>query len=229
MNGKMDDLIGALEAMLFTSAEPLTIAKCAEALGNVSKEEVHQAMTALMERTNRRVDSGLEVVEVAGGFQLCTRTVHAELIRRLHEKRRAGALSQAALETLAVIAYRQPITRAEIQSIRGVDVSSSFKALLERKLIKISGRKDVPGRPFLYITTKHFLDSFGLTSIKDLPSFDERQRALAEKQELGADVERIKAIEESLHLMHAKQVNEETSATTASVESPADAAPGAAP
>jgi segregation and condensation protein B len=113
--------------------------------------------------------SGMQVMEVAGGYQLRSRPIHSEYINRFLERKRKQTLSGAALEALAIIAYKQPITRAEVEAIRGVGVDGVLKSILDKKLVKITGVKEVPGRPNLYGTTKHFLEYFGINSLKDLP------------------------------------------------------------
>ena len=119
----------------------------------------------------------LQIAEVAGGYQLCTKPEYASYIDRFFERRKKGGLSGAALETLAIIAYRQPVTRAELEAMRGVNVDYIVHSLLEKRLIRISGRKDVIGRPFLYKTTKFFLEYFGLSSLKELPKSEELREA----------------------------------------------------
>lgn len=226
MTAPTNDLIAAVEAMLFSADEPAGIGRLAEALGESSREVVLEAVQALKKKLEDGETSGVELVEVAGGYQLCTKPRFSEAVRRFLDRRRSSAISHAALETLAIIAYRQPISRADIQGIRGVDVSSAFKTLLERKLIRISGRKEAPGRPFIYSTTKQFLQYFGLKSIQDLPSFEDFQRMLAEREQLGTDEGTVHAIEDSLHLTHhggAEPQAEEDGEARVSVESPESA------
>ncbi len=160
-----------LEAMLFASPEALSAERLAGASGR-PQAEVSAALKALRER----LDQGgrpYVLAQVGRGFRLLTRPEFHPYLVRLRGIRKKESLSQAALETLAVIAYRQPIIRAEIEDIRGVQCGPMLRALLERKLIKVAGRADVPGRPLLYATTRTFLDRFGLKSLKDLPSLKE--------------------------------------------------------
>lgn len=164
-----ENRIAAVEALLFVSDGPLTEPELARAL-LCSPEEVAEALEALTKRLDY-CSSGLQVIRIAGGYQLCTRPVHAEAIARLLA-RESGKLSRAALETLAVIAYRQPITQPEIESIRGVACTSVIKTLLERNLISEQGRKPTPGRPILYGTTPSFLHYFGLQSLSELPPLE---------------------------------------------------------
>ncbi|BDG59966.1 SMC-Scp complex subunit ScpB [Caldinitratiruptor microaerophilus] len=155
-----------VEALLLASPEPLSAERIAEVIGIGAHEAA-----LLVEDLRRDYASparGLAIREVAGGFQLVTRPDLAEYVERLHAPRGRG-LSHAALETLAIIAYRQPITRAEIEAIRGVSVEGTLNSLLERGLIREAGRRDGPGRPILYVTTPEFLKHFGLADLSDLP------------------------------------------------------------
>jgi len=171
-----------LEALLFVSEEPQSVSRLAEAIPGTSPEEVQDALDSLMrEYTAERF--GIQLVEIAGGYQLCTKGAYSASINKLFERRRSRTLSKPALETLAIIAYRQPITRAEIEIIRGVNVDGVLHSLLERRLVKISGRKEIPGRPFLYRTTKSFLQYFGLKSLADLPKVDDITHGLQPLQE----------------------------------------------
>jgi len=169
-----DEAKSIIEALLFVSSEPLTVKTIAEILERSEKD-----VTALLREIKadcERDSRGFCLMELAGGYTFATRTEHAPYIEKL-VKPRLNTLSQAALETLAIIAYRQPITRSEIDEIRGVKSDSSTATLLERGLIQEVGRKDSPGRPILYGTTKEFLKYFGLRSLQDLPAI-----ATAEEQ-----------------------------------------------
>jgi segregation and condensation protein B len=161
-----------LEALVFASPEPLTIKEAVALLeGEATKEEIEAALTLLKHDYDRQ--GGLQLVEVAGGYQLVTRPDLHEYVRRLFHERTSQKLSVQALETLAVIAYRQPVTAPEITEIRGVNTSGVLNTLIERKLVKIVGRKAVVGRPFMYATTREFLDKFGLNDISDLPRVED--------------------------------------------------------
>ncbi len=160
-----------LEALLFASPEALSPEKLASAVGR-PLGEVASALKALEERLAGG-ERPYVLFRAGRGFRLLTRPVFHPFLVRSRGIRKRETLSQAALETLAVIAYRQPIIRAEIEDIRGVRCGPMLRALLERKLIKVAGRADVPGRPLLYATTRTFLDRFGLKSLKDLPSLKE--------------------------------------------------------
>jgi segregation and condensation protein B len=165
----LSGLKGIVEAILFVSGEPLSVDRLQGVVEGVSRTELMNALRAL-QADYAAEGRGLQVVEVAGGFQIATRPDCAPWIKRL-EKVKAGAkLSRSAMETLAIIAYRQPLVRSEIEQVRGVDTAGVLKTLLERRLVRIVGRKDVPGRPIMYGTTKQFLQAFGLKDLADLPA-----------------------------------------------------------
>ena len=165
-----------LEALIFASPEPLTLKQMLKLLDAEPKEDVEAALDALKRDYDRQ--GGLQLVEVAGGYQIVTRSDLHEWVRRLFQERTTQKLSVQALETLAVIAYRQPVTALEITDIRGVNTSGVLNTLLERGLIKIAGRKQVVGRPFMYATTKEFLIRFGLNDLADLPKVEDMAEAL---------------------------------------------------
>lgn len=156
-----------VEAVLFAASGPLAPRRLANVL-DVRLEEVKAALDALVERWAGR-DTSMELMAIAGGYRFMTRPIHAEDLAGLAKKGRTENLSPAALETLAVVAYRQPIGRAEIEGIRGVAAGPLLRVLLDRDLIRIAGRSKEPGHPLLYGTTKRFLDHFGLKSLKQLP------------------------------------------------------------
>lgn len=170
------ELKAILEALIFASPEPLTPKAIHKLLENEPKEDVQAALEAL--KTDYDRPGGLQLVEVAGGYQIVTRHDLHEWVRRLFHEHSTQKLTVQALETLAVIAYRQPVTAAEITDIRGVNTSGVLNTLLERHLIKIVGRKQVVGRPFLYATTKEFLIRFGLNDLTDLPKVEDMAEAL---------------------------------------------------
>ncbi len=161
-----------LEAILVAADAPLSVDRLKEVLGFEAPALVRQAMDELKERY-RRDDRALAVEEVAGGYRLVTLPCAAEAIGRLRPSRASQKLTIAAVETLAVIAYRQPVSRADIESVRGVQAGPVLQGLLERDLIRIAGRSDTPGRPLMYGTTKRFLEIFGLPSLDDLPAMSE--------------------------------------------------------
>jgi segregation and condensation protein B len=170
------ELKAILEALIFASPEPLTPQALFKLLETEPKEDVQAALAELKQDYER--PGGLQLVEVAGGYQIVTRSELHEWVRRLFHERAAQRLTVQGLETLAVIAYRQPITALEITEVRGVNTSGVLNTLLERHLIKIVGRKQVVGRPFLYATTKEFLIRFGLNDLADLPRVEDMAEAL---------------------------------------------------
>jgi segregation and condensation protein B len=165
-----------VEALIFASPEPMTPRMLYKLLSEEPREDVLAAIEALKADYENR--PGLQMVEVAGGYQIVTRPDLHEWVRRLFHERSSGRLTVQGLETLAVIAYKQPITALEITEIRGVNTSGVLSTLLERHLIKIVGRKNVVGRPFLYATTKEFLIRFGLKDLHDLPKIEDMAEAL---------------------------------------------------
>ena len=170
------ELKAILEALIFASPEPLTPKAIDKLVDSEPKEDVQAALEELKKDYER--PGGLQLVEVAGGLQIVTRPELHEWVRRLFHERSTQKLTVQALETLAVIAYKQPITALEIGEIRSVNTSGVLTTLLERHLIKIVGRKQVVGRPFLYATTKEFLIRFGLNDLNDLPKVEDMAEAL---------------------------------------------------
>jgi segregation and condensation protein B len=170
------ELKAILEALIFASPDPLTPKAMYKLLDTEPKEDVSAALAELKADYDR--PGGLQLVEVAGGYQIVTRSDLHDWVRRLFHERTTQKLTAQGLETLAVIAYRQPITAAEITEVRGVNTSGVLNTLLERHLIKIVGRKQVVGRPFLYATTKEFLIRFGLNDLNDLPKVEDMAEAL---------------------------------------------------
>ncbi len=167
----MENISAIIEALILSSESPLSLEKICAVLEGVDKTEVREALDKLMAGYEER-QSGIIIQEVAGGFQFRTRPEMASWVKKLKGAKPAS-LSPAALETLAIVAYRQPVVKAEIESVRGVDVSAPLKGLLEKKLIRIVGRKDVPGKPIIYGTTRKFLEVFSLKELADLPTMRE--------------------------------------------------------
>ena len=168
-----EDIKSIIESLLFVADGPLTIQRLGEVLEGVEKEDLRSTLDELQaELENGR--HGVRLVEVAGGYQLRTAKVNADWVKKFLGGRPAR-MGRATLETLAIIAYRQPITRAEIEAIRGVDVDGVINTLLDRSLIRAVARKDVPGRPFLYGTTPEFLQLFNLKDLTHLPTLKEME------------------------------------------------------
>lgn len=177
-------LLGSLEALLFAAGEPLSVARIAEIM-QLEKPQVWELLGQLEEEYKNDM-RGICLRNVAGGYQLCTKPQHYELIKQL-ERMQEIKLSPAAMETLAIVAFKQPVTRSEMEAIRGVKVDGVVNTLLDYGLICEAGRKDTLGRPILYATTDKFLQSFGLNSLKDLPEFphmDEEQNDEPEQMSL---------------------------------------------
>ncbi|HEY6364797.1 MAG TPA: SMC-Scp complex subunit ScpB [Candidatus Binatia bacterium] len=166
-----EEIKSVIESLLFVAEAPLTVQRLGEVLEGVAKEDIRSTLDELHAEleANRR---GVRLVEVAGGYQLRTAKVNADWVKKFLGGRPAR-MGRATLETLAIIAYRQPITRAEIEAIRGVDVDGVINTLLDRNLIRAVARKDVPGRPFLYGTTPEFLQLFNLKDLTHLPTLKE--------------------------------------------------------
>lgn len=167
-----EETLQAIHALLFTSDRPVSAERLVEALGDTDREMVEMLLAELGQQIEA---NGLPYTlrEIAGGYQLTTDEKFAPYIRRLLQLKRSNKLSKSALETLAIIAYKQPVTRGEVEQIRGVSVSHAFEILQDRRLVKVVGVAEAPGRPKIYRTTDEFLLQFGLGSLKDLPSIEE--------------------------------------------------------
>lgn len=166
-----EKLIGIIEALIFASEKPLTEDEIRRIIPDLAPKEIKGAVTDL-KKIYDESSGGIFIAEVAGGYQFRTRPDFSEYIKMMLEEK-PKRLSRAALETLAIIAYRQPLVRSDVERVRGVDSGGVIKILLERNLIRILGKKDVPGKPLLYGTTKDFLETFGLKDLKSLPSIRE--------------------------------------------------------
>jgi segregation and condensation protein B len=175
-----------VEALLFASDHPLSFNALMSLTGDIDAARLHTVIAALRKRYDHNGNS-FQIIEIAGGYQMCTRPRYARWVKELYRSRTAVRLSKPALETLAIIAYRQPIVRTDIEVIRGVNIEGVLKTLLQRNLITIRGRKKAPGRPLLYGTTEEFLRYFGLNKISDLPTREEL-KSLIEADESAEDV-----------------------------------------
>ena len=182
------ELKAILEAILFLSPEPVPVARLMSIVGTVSKAEVVQALDILTHDLDQP-GRGIQLVQVAGGYRLVTKQEYGLWLKRMEKAKATQKLSRSALESLAIIAYKQPLVRAEIEEIRGVETSGVLRTLCERKLVRIVGRKDVPGRPIMYGTTKFFLEHFGLQDLSQLPP-------LREFKELGESEQSLLPIED---------------------------------
>ncbi|MBI5419698.1 MAG: SMC-Scp complex subunit ScpB [Deltaproteobacteria bacterium] len=166
-----------LESLLLVSSQPLSYEKIGQLLGGLGRQAVREVVRILQSKCPPDA-SGILVEEVAKGVQLRTNPANQEYVRRLFDVK-PPRFSRAALETLSIIAYKQPATRLEIEQIRGVDCAGALKTLMDRRLVKVVGKKDVPGKPFLFATTREFLEVFGLASLSDLPSMRDIEDFLA--------------------------------------------------
>ncbi|MDI9383840.1 MAG: SMC-Scp complex subunit ScpB [Verrucomicrobiota bacterium] len=169
------------------AAAPSTIPDWAIALAAISKEDLRHRLEELARSYRLDLRRGFQLVEVAEGFQLVTKPAMAIWLQALLEDRKKGLLTRAALETLAIIAYRQPVTRADVEEVRGVSVDGVMRTLLEKGLIRILGKSDLPGRPMLYETGPLFLEHFGLRSVQDLPAYMELSRAAVRTESKAAE------------------------------------------
>jgi segregation and condensation protein B len=172
---EVHEALKILEALLFASEAPLELHRIQEVL-ELDAAEARALMEALTLRYDQ-AGSGLQIVEVGGGFRICTRSELAPWLLKLQRSRTRSRFSKPALETLSIIAYRQPISRAEVEALRGVNVEAVVATLLERRLVKVVGRRPTPGRPLLYGTTREFLTHFGLRDLDELPRLEEERAA----------------------------------------------------
>ncbi len=183
------DLKRQVEAVLFAADAPVDLGRLSDIFADASRADVREAVRELNEEYDRDGHS-FSIIEIAGGYQMYCRADYQKWVRELHKGRMATRLSQAALETLAIVAYKQPIVRAEIEMIRGVDASGVLATLLKRSLVTIAGRAPGMGRPLMYGTTKEFLRYFGLNAVTDLPRLEEFAEVLGLKpDELDLAVE----------------------------------------
>lgn len=175
-------LLSIIESMIFVSQDPLPQSKLCDLLNEFSEAQIIDALEELKKKYSTP-ENGIHISQAGGGYRLVTNPDNDIWIKRLLNLDRKGKLSPAAMETLSTIAYHQPITLAEISALRGVDATHSLKTLLQKKLVKITGRRKSPGKPLIYRTSEKFLTYFGLDSIKDLPSKEEIAKILDEEQQ----------------------------------------------
>lgn len=169
-----NERLAVIESVLFLSDGPVTLDQLSGLFGpEVGRPEIQELMEELVRLYDAR---GLQIQEVGGGYRMGTREEYAEWVQKFHRMEKSSKLSRASLESLAIIAYKQPLTRAEVEDIRGVDSLGVLKTLMNHNLIKIMGRKKVPGRPVIYGTTKRFLEYFGLASLSELPTIQEFEK-----------------------------------------------------
>jgi segregation and condensation protein B len=180
---EITDLKQIVEALLIASPEPLTDSRFKACLGEEDAEVPLNEIISALQTEYTELGRSFNIKEVAGGYQIFTKAEFESYVKGLFSKAGKLRLSQAALETLAIVSYRQPVTRNEIEAIRGVSSDSSLRTLLDRKLLEIRGRDDGPGRALLYRTSSEFLQYFGLNSVKDLPKLREVEDILSEEQD----------------------------------------------
>ena len=190
----MEKVKAIVEAMIFASDTPLAPEKIRAVFPEMEKKDIKEIIDQLISEYNQR-DGGIFLQEIAGGFQFRTSPELAQWIKKL-KSTKPQSLSPQAMETLAIIAYKQPIVKSEIESIRGVDVGAPLKSLLDKKLIRIVGRKDVPGKPIIYGTTRKFLEVFNLKDLLDLPNLRElkelnRDQESADQESIEQEIEEL--------------------------------------
>ncbi len=171
------------EALILASSEPISIARLAKLIPRCTPAKARTLVDDLNAEYVAQ-QRAFEICEVSGGYQMRTHSEYASYLQQLCSTRPLR-LSNAALETLAIVAYRQPLTRAEVENVRGVDAGPVMRSLLERKLLKLAGHREVPGRPMLYATTKRFLEVFGLADLEDLPTLRELEELVAVPDDTG--------------------------------------------
>lgn len=196
---EMQHMKPIIEALLFASDSPVSIEKIRSIVDEIDVGQI-QNMIELLNDEYRTKGRSFHIIEVAGGYQFATRPQYAPWIKKLYRGRRLPRLSTAALETLAIVAFKGPIIRSEIEAVRGVNVEGVLKTLLERNLITVVGRHNSPGRPLLYSTTQEFLIYFGLNSIQDLPKPKELEELLKKEENLNS-----KEVKDTSDIMYASQ------------------------
>ncbi|MCP4633933.1 MAG: SMC-Scp complex subunit ScpB, partial [candidate division Zixibacteria bacterium] len=185
-----------IEALIFSSPEPLPTSKIINIIQDITAAEINNAVTELNEKY-LNTDASFRIRKIAGGYQVYITENYAGYVEELFTRRRTQKLTRAALETLAIIAYRQPVTRVDIEMIRGVSSDSAVRTLLERKFITLSGRAKTIGRPLLYSTTNEFLKYFSLNSLNDLPKMEEIEELLSAKEQESQQILAFEAAENS--------------------------------
>ena len=210
-NTDNDQIKRIVEVLLFVSDKPLPVEEIVKVIDGADSASVRSAIEELntdFASTGR----SFSIIEVGGGVQIMTDPFYAPYVRKLFTKQRKHRLSAPSLETLAIIAYKQPVTRADIEAIRGVNIEGVLEKLLERNIIRVVGRKDIPGRPFMYGTTKNFLTHFGLNSLEDLPKlkdFGENDIELGRDELIKKEGEEVQGEESQAERTDVKEVAQE--------------------
>jgi segregation and condensation protein B len=189
-------MMAVIESLLFASGDPLTADRIKEVLEGTDKKTVERLLLELQKDYDSR-EGGLRIVQIAGGYQLVTPPDHGFWVRKLKKTKTSSRLSKPSLETLAIIAYKQPVVKSDIDGIRGVDSSGVLKGLLDKRLIKIMGRMDVAGKPLMYGTTREFLQYFGLKDLTDLPTLKEFEDMTKEESTVSSDTPEDSLLERS--------------------------------
>jgi segregation and condensation protein B len=184
-----NNLKSAVEALIFASEKPITVEQIKKFLGGLDTPGINKIIEELM-REYETQNRGIRIIEIAGGYQMITNSNFAPFLKKLFKNRYSDKLSKPALESLAIIAYKQPLTKAEIELLRNVNVDGVMKSLLDKNLIRVCGRKKIPGRPFVFGTTREFLEHFGLKSLVDLPKMEDFT-VLVQAKEAQTDIEPI--------------------------------------
>lgn len=217
---QLQHIKGVVESLLFVNERPITLEQIKKVLETVGGVDIKKAIADLQNEYEER-KSGVMIVEIAGGYQMLSNSTYASYLRSFYKTKHKEKLSKPALESMAIIAYKQPVTRVDIELIRGVNSDGVVAHLLNKELIKVVGRKDVPGRPYIYGTTKQFLEYFGLKSLDDLPTLEEfptlqpaagSNATETTNQEPSPEMGKEVASEEKLHAL--EEVTEEVSGET---------------
>ncbi|MDI6605848.1 MAG: SMC-Scp complex subunit ScpB [Candidatus Omnitrophota bacterium] len=182
-----DNLKSVIEALLFACERPLGIEQIRKALDNMEGSIIRGALEELQSEYQEH-NRGMRIIEIAGGFQMVASAGFSQILKKLFKDRNTEKLSKPALETLAIIAYKQQVTRQEIGLLRNVNVDGVMKSLLDKSLIRITGRKKIPGRPYVYGTTRQFLEYFGLKTLEELPKMEEFSNLAAELNSSGSNI-----------------------------------------
>jgi len=185
-----NNLKSAIEALIFASDSPITIEQMKKVLGGPDAASINKIIAELKNEYAGQ-NRGIRVIEIAGGFQMITNSDFAPFLKKLFKNRSSDKLSKPALESLAIIAYKQPLTKGEIESLRNVNVDGVMKSLMDKNLIRVCGRKKIPGRPFVFGTTREFLEHFGLKSLADLPKMEDFTVLAQRQEEIQGNIEPI--------------------------------------
>jgi segregation and condensation protein B len=190
-----DNTKAVIEAMIFANEKPLVIEQIKKVLDNLETTDIRKIIEELKDEYVAS-GRGIRIIEIAGGFQMVTAPDFASFLKKLYKQRRLERLSKPALETLAIIAYKQPVTKLEIESLRSVNIDGVVGNLLEKGLIRISGRKKAAGRPFVFGTTRQFLEYFGLKSLEELPKIENFSQLVNQIPEVDAAKNEVKELPE---------------------------------